>query len=81
MSLQMFPFRLTLWAAYLFAEQQTVTLLMVIKSSYTAAITSIYITIIYLVLGSATVRFVSLSQLHCLSYEGRLAVRASGWGL
>ena len=31
---------------------------MVIKNSYTAAITSIYITIIYLVLGSATVRYV-----------------------
>ena len=51
-------YRLTLWAAHLFAEQQTVTLLMVIKNSYTAAITSIYITIIYLVLGSATVRYV-----------------------
>jgi hypothetical protein len=64
--------RLTLWAAYLFAEQQTVTLLMVIKSSYTAAVASIYVTIIYLVLGSATVRsahqpfLISLSKTFCL---------------
>ena len=78
---------LALWACYLFAEQQTVSillekiihnknsltirilccnhliiilqqvsLLMVVKSSYTAALASIYLTIVYIVLGSATVR-------------------------
>ena len=38
------------------AEQQTVALLMVIKSSYTAIIASMSMTILYLVLGSGTVR-------------------------
>jgi len=47
---------LALWACYLFAEQQTVSLLMVVKSSYTAALASVYLTIVYIVLGSATVR-------------------------
>ena len=32
------------------------SLLMVVKSSYTAALSSIYLTIVYIVLGSATVR-------------------------
>ena len=36
--------------------QQTISLLMVIKSSYTAALASVYATVVYLVLGSATVR-------------------------
>ena len=36
--------------------QQTISLLMVIKSSYTAAMASVYMTVVYLVLGSATVR-------------------------
>lgn len=49
-------FWLTLWACYLLAEQQTSTLLIVVKSSYTAALASIYITIVYLILGSGTVR-------------------------
>jgi hypothetical protein len=51
-----FIYWLTLWACYLLAEQQTSSLLIVVKSSFTAAMASIYFTIIYLVLGSATVR-------------------------
>ena len=47
---------LTIWACYLLAEQQTSSFLIVVKSSYTAALSSIYITIVYLVLGSGTVR-------------------------
>ncbi len=50
-------FWLTLWACYLFAEQQTIALLMTIKSSYTAISASVAATTIYLVLGSATVRY------------------------
>ena len=49
-------FWLTLWACYLFAEQQTISLLMVVKSSFTAILSSFSFTILYLVLGSATVR-------------------------
>nr|CAD7411651.1 unnamed protein product [Timema cristinae] len=37
-----------LWSCHILAEQQTIALLMVIKSSFTAAVTSVYITIIYL---------------------------------
>ena len=47
---------LVLWACFLFAEQQTISLMMVIKSSYTAVTTSVACTILYLVLGSGTVR-------------------------
>ena len=49
---------LALWACYFLAEQQTTSLLIIVKSSYTAALASIYITIVYLVLGSGTVRYV-----------------------
>ena len=38
------------------AEQQTVALLTVVKSSYTAIMASMSMTILYLVLGSGTVR-------------------------
>ena len=47
---------MTIWACHFLAEQQTSSLLIVVKSSYTAALASIYVTIIYLVLGSGTVR-------------------------
>ncbi|CAB4062300.1 ABCG5 [Lepeophtheirus salmonis] len=47
---------LALWACYLLAEQQTVSILMVVKSSYTATLVSVFLTVLYLVLGSATVR-------------------------
>ena len=58
---------LALWSCYIFAEQQTLSLLIVVKSSYTAALSSIYITIVYLVLGSGTVR--SLASLPELLYH------------
>ena len=49
---------LTIWACHFLAEQQTTSLLIVVKSSYTAALASIYISIVYLVLASGTVRYV-----------------------
>lgn len=49
-------FWLVLWACYQFATQQTVALLMVVKSSYTAIAASVSLTIPYLVLGSGTLR-------------------------
>jgi len=58
---------LTLWACYFLAEQQTSSILIVVKSSYTAALSSIYITIVYLVLGSGTVR--SLGSLPEILYH------------
>ena len=58
---------LALWGAYLLAEQQTVSFLLVVKSSYTAACASLYLALLYLVLGSATVR--SLSSLPELVYH------------
>jgi len=50
---------LTLWSCFMFAEQQTIAFMVVIKSTYTAALCSIYLTIIYLILGSGTVRSMS----------------------
>jgi len=58
---------LAIWGCYLFAEQQTVGLMLIVKSSYTAATASIYLTILFLVLGSGTVR--SLSSLPELMYH------------
>merc|ERR1712008_598 len=46
---------------------QTSSILIVVKSSYTAALSSIYITIVYLVLGSGTVR--SLGSLPEILYH------------
>ena len=58
---------LALWGCYLYAEQVTLMNMLVIKSSYTAASVSIYIFIIFLVLGSGTVR--SLSSMPELIYH------------
>ena len=58
---------LALWGCYLYAEQVTLMIMLVIKSSYTAASVSIYIFIIFLVLGSGTVR--SLSSMPELIYH------------
>jgi len=58
---------LALWGAYLLAEQQTMSFLLVVKCSYTAACASLYLALLYLVLGSATVR--SLSSLPELVYH------------
>ena len=58
---------LALWACYIFAEQVTITIMLVIKSSYTAASISIYMFIVFLILGSGTVR--SLSAMPELIYH------------
>ncbi|XP_069674885.1 ATP-binding cassette sub-family G member 5 isoform X1 [Periplaneta americana] len=50
-------------ACYLLAQQQTIALMLVVRSSFTSAIVSIYLTIIYLMLGSGSLRsFHSLSD-------------------
>ncbi len=49
-------FWMTLWSCYLFAEQHTISLLMTVKSSYSAINASLAMTIVYLLLGSATLR-------------------------
>ena len=48
----------TLWAVYHFMEQQTMALLMLVKSSFNAAIASLFLGIVYINLGSAMVRAV-----------------------
>ena len=53
---QWFLFGSSLWAVYFFMEQQTMALLMFIKSSYNAAIVSIFLGIVYINLGSAMTR-------------------------
>ncbi|XP_022650222.1 ATP-binding cassette sub-family G member 5-like [Varroa jacobsoni] len=50
------PFCAILWCCYAFAEQQTVALMMVIRSSYTACVTSIYFLAIYITLASGGVK-------------------------
>ncbi|GFG30134.1 hypothetical protein Cfor_09532 [Coptotermes formosanus] len=51
------------FACYLLAQQQTIALLLVVRSSFTAATVSVYITVIYLMLGSGALRaFHSLSE-------------------
>lgn len=45
-----------LWACYLLTEQITIAILMVVYSSFTAAVTSIYITVICLIIGSGALR-------------------------
>ncbi|GLH08226.1 Protein brown [Gryllus bimaculatus] len=59
-----------LWACHLMAEQLTIALLMVVKSSFTAAVTSIYIHIVILLLGSGTLRSIRglLEWLYYLTY-------------
>lgn len=52
-------FWMALWACYLLAEQQTLALMMVVKSSFTAMLASISCSLVYLVLGSATVKYES----------------------
>lgn len=45
-----------LWTVYAFAEQQTIALMMVVRSSYKSFIASIYILILYIACASGTVR-------------------------
>lgn len=49
-------FSATLWTIYTFAEQQTMSIMMVVRSSFTAFLVSIYILIIYITAASGTVR-------------------------
>lgn len=49
-------FASTLWAVYYFTEQQTMALLMLVKSSFNAAIVSLFLGAVYLNLGGAFVR-------------------------
>jgi len=58
---------LSLWACYIYAEQVTMSIMLVIKSSYTSATISVYMFIIFLILGSGTVR--SLSSMPELIYH------------
>ena len=53
---QWFLFAATLWAVYFFMEQQTMALLMFVKSSYNAAIASVVLGAVYINLGSAMTR-------------------------
>ena len=58
---------LALWACFLYAEQVTVSVMLVIKSSYTAATLTLSAFIVFLTLGSGTVR--SLSAMPELIYH------------
>lgn len=55
---QFLLFASTLWAVHYFMEQQTMALGMLIKSSFNVGITSLFLAIIYLNVGSAMVRAV-----------------------
>ncbi|BES97575.1 unnamed protein product [Nesidiocoris tenuis] len=45
-----------LWGSYLLAEQQTIALLMVVKREFNAIIASIYLCLLYLILGGGILR-------------------------
>uniref|UniRef100_A0A023F328 Putative transporter abc superfamily breast cancer resistance protein n=1 Tax=Triatoma infestans TaxID=30076 RepID=A0A023F328_TRIIF len=45
-----------LWGCHLLAEQQTIALLMVINSKFTTVLTSFYLCLLYILLGSGTLR-------------------------
>ena len=47
---------LAIWACSLLAQQQTVSVLLIVKSSYSAGLVSVFLSIVYLTLGSCTVR-------------------------
>ncbi|CAG9840597.1 unnamed protein product [Diabrotica balteata] len=49
-------FTLILWACYIFAEQQTMAILMIVKDYMKAAIFSIYLTVVCITLGSGILR-------------------------
>uniref|UniRef100_A0A1B6C953 ABC transporter domain-containing protein n=1 Tax=Clastoptera arizonana TaxID=38151 RepID=A0A1B6C953_9HEMI len=54
--MEWFMFGVILWACYLLAEQQTIAILMIVNSSFKAAVASIYIAVICLILGSGALR-------------------------
>ncbi|KAF7267998.1 hypothetical protein GWI33_018841 [Rhynchophorus ferrugineus] len=55
-------FSLILWACYLFTEQQTMAILMIVKDHLSAAIFSIYITCVCITLGSGMLRSIKSLQ-------------------
>ncbi|CAH1154351.1 unnamed protein product [Phaedon cochleariae] len=55
-SMEYFYFSLVLWACYIFTEQQTMAILMIVKDNFTAAIASIYITAVCITLSSGILR-------------------------
>lgn len=55
---QWFLFFTVLWACYAFVEHQTMLLLMVVRSSFNAAIASFYCTATYILIGSSTLKWV-----------------------
>ncbi|XP_022254351.1 ATP-binding cassette sub-family G member 5-like [Limulus polyphemus] len=59
-----------LWAVFTFAEQQTIALMIFIRSSYTAFLTSTCILLVYIILASGTVRTMAAlpDWLYYLSY-------------
>ncbi|KAJ8967156.1 hypothetical protein NQ317_000962 [Molorchus minor] len=61
-TLEFLYFILLLWACYIFAEQQTMAILMIVKDHLSAAIFSIYITCVCLTLSSGILR--SIKGLH-----------------
>ena len=46
-----------MWGCYLLAEQQAISLMMVIKSSFMTIITNLYISVMILVLGTGALRY------------------------
>ncbi|KAJ8944045.1 hypothetical protein NQ318_016243 [Aromia moschata] len=69
-SLEFLYFILVLWACYIFAEQQTMAILMIVKDHLSAAIFSIYITCVCLTLSSGILRSIKGLQdwLYYLTY-------------
>ncbi len=56
---QYLVFASTLWAVHYFSEQQTMAMLMLVKSSFNAAIVSLFLGAVYLNLGGAFVRSIA----------------------
>lgn len=52
----LYAFAAILWGCYLLAEQQTIALMMVIKSAFVSIITNLYISVMILVLGTGALR-------------------------
>lgn len=51
-----YTFAAVLWGCYLLAEQQTIALMMIIKSAFVTIITNLYISVMILVLGTGALR-------------------------
>ncbi|XP_025832072.1 ATP-binding cassette sub-family G member 5 isoform X2 [Agrilus planipennis] len=72
-------FSLILWACYIFAEQQTISILMIVKDYLTGAICSTYITCVCLALSSGILRSIKGLQdwLYYLTYATQLRYAAA----